>query len=282
MSVQGSIAAGPVETRRAHAEVPIGTGIWDEKELPKLKVNIGDLKDNTTAFTRGMNAGKPGGTVMRYYERPVTFTFNGETSLYLAHRDVYIPYIPPPPTQGRSNPSKYGVSYVYACLVRGIAQAIANDASQQRGLLVATSEPKVASTEDDWWVTLNFQSTSKVFNVQKEGKQEPVVLARILNAMKSTLTCTLVVSMKLKCSLEELKGPDGKYMSLEESTHPGPDSNTMWNIAVTPANAVITGMDQQVIPPERTTGAPEPVVFAPSADNDASQKLLEELAKLGI
>lgn len=275
------MSAGDITT--AVPNVPVE---WNEDTVKDLEVEFAPVSDNTSEFTRTELRNK---TPQRYFDVKLTFRYNGEESQYLRVDDGVVPYVHPPPPRkggrtGTQNASRYGSQYVYASLPRVLLDHIVNEAAAH-GYRVYPGEPRMPSTEDDWWVTLNIAKNSKVRMERKKGEgHKDASLNRIFLATKMGVTTNVILSIKLKCSLEEVTKDDGTYFDFDEPSPVYPDEEQEWNIGSAMAAMTICDVAVDVPPPERTgrPSASVPANFATTEADAGSDELAEKLKRFNI
>lgn len=263
-------------------DVPV---VWDEDTLKNLTIDFAPRADNTNEFTRTEVRSK---VPRRYYDVKLSFEWNGKTSSYLKADDGIIPYVPPrPPRNNRKGAppqNNYGRSFVYASLPRGLLDRIINEAANH-GYRVHPGDPKMPSNDDDWWVTLNISQGAHVKMERKKGAgHTDASLSRIFMASKLGVAANLVLSLKLKCSVDEAVKEDGTYYDFDEASPAVPDEDTIWTLTSSAAAIYITDVGVDVAPPVRETGsaAAVPASFATTEADSAADDMEEKLKKLGI
>lgn len=263
--------------------VPAEPTSWDEDTVKNLGITFAPVADNTSDFTRTELRDK---IPQRYFDVKMTFNWDGQESQYLKVDDAIIPYVAPPkPQAGRkSGPNKYGSNYVYASLPRVLLDHIINEAAVH-GYNVIAGEPRMPSTEDDWWMTLNLNKHARVKMERKKGEgHTDASLSRIFLASKLGVTSNVVLSLKLKCSLQEEVKDDGSYYGHDEGSPVQPDDNTQWAIGSTMPAMFISDIGVDVPPPTRVQRSINdvPKNFTTTDADAGSDELTSKLKAFGI
>lgn len=243
-------------TSRREIEAEVATAVpavpvdWDEDSVKNLGITFAPVADNTSDFTRSELRDK---VPQRYFDVKMTFNWDGQESQYLKVDDAVIPYVPPPRAQAgrKAAPNKYGSGYVYASLPRVLLDHIINEAAVH-GYHVIAGEPRMPSTEEDWWMTLNLSKHARIKMEREKGAgHTDASLSRILIATKLGITSNVVLSLKLKCSLPETTKDDGMYYEHDEPSPVQPTDDTQWAIGSSMAAMFIADIGIDVPPPTR-------------------------------
>jgi hypothetical protein len=273
-----------------HSDVNVATAVpsvpvdWNEDNVKDLGITFAPVSDNTSEFTRSEIRSK---IPQRYFDVKMTFTWHGEESQYLRVDDAVVPYVPPPThTKGArgSNTARYGAKYVYASLPKVLLDHIVNEAAVH-GYRVHPGEPRMPSTEEDWWVTLNIAKNSKVRMERKRGEgHKDASLSRIFLASKMGVTANVILSLKLKCGLDEVAKDDGTYYDFDEDSPVTPGDDQEWNIGSSMAVMTISDVGIDVPPPQRVgrASASVPANFATTEADAGSDELAAKLKAFGI
>ncbi|KAL4766738.1 hypothetical protein BDW60DRAFT_201843 [Aspergillus nidulans var. acristatus] len=112
---------------------------WTEKFLDEVTIDISDIKETTSDFTRKRNAGH------RYWKGSITFKYKNHSSKILKMSQCAVPF---------TKASNYGADYVYARLQKPVCDAIIKSA-MSKGIVVTGIDPKVSGSDNEWWVTIN-------------------------------------------------------------------------------------------------------------------------------
>lgn len=254
----------------------VGSGYYDES-VPKIFV--GEMVDGTTVYTRDEVDAKAG-KAHRYYSHPITFGVDGQTSNYLKCNEVLVPYVPPPPAKKDSPPANYGVGFIYAALPPSLLDAIANAAAES-GLVVSLTEPRILSTKSDWWVTISLNEKNPV-KVCLDGENKRVSLARIFTTTKAGVSLNAVLSIKLKCKIEESKDDNGQYLPWYNPDPVYPNENDIWTVAVQMHTAFLDDTEIAVALPAKPAFQSNAPVFKPREEDKAKDALVAKLRKLNI
>lgn len=263
--------------------VPAELTEWDADNVRNLGISFAPVADNTSEFTRTALRNK---IPQRYFDVKMTFAWDNEQSPYLRVFDAVIPYVPPPKPQHGTKPpvSKYGTGYVYASLPRALLDHIVNEAADH-GYNVMAGEANMPSDKDDWWVTLNLNKNAQVKVERRVGEgHTDANLSKIFLRTKLGVTSNIILSLKLKCSLEEVKKDDGEYYGHDEVSPVVPDENTLWNIGSTMASMVVSDICVDVPPPVRTRRVANevPQNFAAVEADAGTEQLSAKLASFNL
>lgn len=276
-------------TTQAGKDAEVATAVpatpvdWDEDTVKNLGITFAPVADNTSDFTRTELRDK---IPQRYFDVKMTFNWDGQESQYLKVDDAVIPYVPPPkPQAGRkAGTNKYGSSYVYASLPRILLDHIINEAAVH-GYHVIAGEPRMPSTEDDWWMTLNLSKHARIKIERTKGEgHTDASLSRIFLATKLGVTSNVVLSLKLKCSLLEETKDDGTYFGFDEASPVQPGDDTQWAIGSSMAAMFIADIGIDVPPPTRIQRSVNdvPKTFTTTEADAGSDELSRKLKAFNI
>lgn len=254
-----------------------GQGTFEEGM--ELAVFLGDIKDNTSEYTR-TKVKSP--VPMRYYEIPLTFTVDGTTSEFLRCNNVIVPYVPPPPPRkdGSANVSRYGSSFVYANIEKVILDTIA-EAAAASGYVVRMGEERVVTTPEEWWCTINLSEENR-FTWDVGGVSKLFPFARVLQASKKGVLANCIFGIKLKLSQEEDKAEDGSHLPWNHNNASPPDAGAVWKVAVKLHSAKVVDTDVEIAPPEVLRQGAANVTFESRKEDEANDALVQRMRTLGI
>ncbi|KAL1966807.1 hypothetical protein VTN77DRAFT_3772 [Rasamsonia byssochlamydoides] len=258
---------------------------WTPESVKNLEITFAQIADNTSEFTRTEIRSK---VPKRYYDVKLSFAWEGKESPYLRMDEAIIPYVPPriqrKGARGGAGNNAYGSRYVYAALPRCVLDHIVDEAVAH-GYRVALGDPKMPSTSEDWWVTLNFSTGAHVkIERQKGAGFTDTSLGRIFLASKRGVSANIIMSVKLKCSVDEATKEDGTFYDWNEASPAVPDNDTEWVISSSISGMFITDVGVSVDPPPRDTSSATapPKAFVPTEADRGSDELAEKLRALGI
>ncbi|KAI1906219.1 hypothetical protein LOZ61_006777 [Ophidiomyces ophidiicola] len=112
---------------------------WTDDYLKDIEINISDIRETTSDFTRKRNPGH------RYWKGMVTFKYKGHTSRILKMAQCPVPYV---------KITNYGKDFVYASLQKSVCDAIVKSA-MTKDIVVTGQDPKVSGSDNEWWATIN-------------------------------------------------------------------------------------------------------------------------------
>ncbi|KAF7585160.1 hypothetical protein BBP40_012061 [Aspergillus hancockii] len=275
----------PLQTQSQEPVIPVPNVAvdWDSDAAQKLEVIYADRADNTSEFTRNSLRDK---IPRRYFDVKMSFAWENDTSAYLRVNDAIIPYVPPrgKPKKGGAPSNNYGKGYVYASFHRVLLDRIVNTAASH-GYRVHPGDPKMPSTDEDWWITLNISEGARIKMERKKGAgHTDTSLGRLFMASKKGIAANVILSLKLKCSVEEHVKEDGTYYDHDEPSPAMPDEDTVWTLSSSVATMYVTDIDIDAMPPARETrsAAAPPQSFVTTEADAASDDLAAKLKRMGI
>ncbi|KAK3946794.1 hypothetical protein QBC32DRAFT_329032 [Pseudoneurospora amorphoporcata] len=253
---------------------PRNNGEWVDSNINELKITFDDVKDNTSEFTR--TKVKDGGS-KRYFDVKIKFSASGVSSGHVTLNEVLVPAQAPRDT---TSENKYGNTFYYASISPDFMKHL-QKAAREAGFEVPLQDPSLISeSEEDCWWTINAAKGSKVTIAGEPEK----TLAYVMRATGySGVFANLVVTAKLKCTMEEAVNPEtGTYYGVKGSPV-WPGVNVEWKLNLVSSWGYITDIGIDIAPPSNTSGFGEPAPVPSITDSDKpSNLLLDKLKNLSI
>ena len=282
MSTQQTSAAAAAAVAAASHE-PV---TWTAETGQGLVVMMSAMNDNTSEFTRSNLRGK--GPPKRYYDSKLTFVCGDSQSQFLRLNEAIIPYVPPRapsrPSQS-SAASAYGSQYAYACFPRAVLDRLLDQTAVHKYRVDSAGDAKLQSNDEDWWTTLNFAPNCQVKGQTKAGGAlQSISLPRVFLASKLGVIANVVVTVKVKCAIDEARKEDGSYYDWSEESPAIPNTETVWSVATSAVALYVVDMNIDVDPPARQAAAAltAPVEFAATSADLAGDSLAGKFAALGL
>lgn len=243
---------------------------WNDKNITELTVVVGNIHDNTSAFTRS----NPSGKDKRYFEIPLTFSANGVSSSVISVNDVVVPYVPPPPAaSGRK--SKYGKEFIYGSISPVVIDHILN-AAALKGYSVQKGDIGLIQEADSVWCTLNIGKNCLIKT--PTGHTLPLILAKT----KAGVMANFGFTMKLKCSLQEGVDPETNELYGIDDHIIKPGDEDVWSLNITSSWGWVVDVNLDILPPKSSGLKPSkaPVTHVAPPPTDGDQLTDEVLKKL--
>ncbi|KJZ69349.1 hypothetical protein HIM_11260 [Hirsutella minnesotensis 3608] len=220
-------------------------GKWTPELLNRIQVEIDDVKETTSPFTRSKNPGN------RYWKAYVHFKFEKFESKIIKMTDCDVPHI---------KASNYGTDFIIARLQKSVGDKIVAEALK-KDIVVSLDDKRVPSDENNWWLTIN-NTSGRIGTINPRGEFDPKDLGAIFKATEEGVKLNLDLVFSLKLTLENKRDR----------------SNVdKFSLVADCSRGAIRAIRQAVEAPSIDTAIPQQKA---SKDDVASQELVDEIDKL--
>ncbi|KHN93715.1 uncharacterized protein MAM_08428 [Metarhizium album ARSEF 1941] len=157
-------------------------GKWNLDNLKNVAVEIDEVKETTSDFTRRKNPKN------RYWKAFIKFKSGPHESKVIKMYDCDIPYV---------KSTNYGTDYILARLQKVVGEKIVEEALKHN-IVVNLQDKRAASDENNWWMTIN-NTSGRIGVVDSSANFEPQDLGAIFAKTEDgvKLNLDLVFSVRL-------------------------------------------------------------------------------------
>lgn len=223
------------------------TGKWNPANLKDIIVEIDEIKETTSDFTRKKNPKN------RYWKASIKFKFGGYESRIIKMADCDIPFV---------KATNYGTDYIVARLQKAVGDKIVEEALKHN-IIVNLQDKRAASNEHNWWMTIN-NTNGHIGIVDGSANFEPQDLGNIFAKTESgvKLNLDLVFSIRLT------KTDNGDRTTKD-----------VFNLVADCSRGSIKAIKQDIEAPAVEASIPQ----QPASKQDvAGQELLDAIAELSL